>query len=316
MHQETVIRQGPRPEDEYTLISNHLCRSESISARAKVVYLYIRSQKDGWKITVGTVAESLGMSRNTVAAALRDLMEVGYVDRAQGRGEDGRLQRVVYTVYASPQAPRLKNCDTVEDRSKNERRLAQKMSQSGGEVGSKNERKCAQNLSESMLKNCAHKKTKKKTKKKRPPTTPPAAVEDGTESGSSGDTPEPPAVSATAATPALIEAELVPEPKPRTTTTTRTRLPEDWIPSPESVHRIREEFPRVTGEFLRMEHRKFADYWVNIPGKRGLKANWDATWRNWMRRALERHAPTAVPLRVGHRAEDWLPPEMREQNAY
>jgi uncharacterized protein YdaU (DUF1376 family) len=27
----------------------------------------------------------------------------------------------------------------------------------------------------------------------------------------------------------------------------------------------------------------FKDYWVSVPGARGIKANWDATWRNWIR---------------------------------
>lgn len=27
----------------------------------------------------------------------------------------------------------------------------------------------------------------------------------------------------------------------------------------------------------------FKDYWVSVPGSRGVKANWDATWRNWIR---------------------------------
>lgn len=27
----------------------------------------------------------------------------------------------------------------------------------------------------------------------------------------------------------------------------------------------------------------FKDYWVSVPGAKGVKANWDATWRNWIR---------------------------------
>jgi len=33
---------------------------------------------------------------------------------------------------------------------------------------------------------------------------------------------------------------------------------------------------------------EFVDYWVGVPGSRGVKADWDATWRNWVRRVLER----------------------------
>ena len=36
------------------------------------------------------------------------------------------------------------------------------------------------------------------------------------------------------------------------------------------------------------EHEKFMDYWRSVPGIRGQKIDWPATWRNWMRTAAER----------------------------
>jgi hypothetical protein len=33
------------------------------------------------------------------------------------------------------------------------------------------------------------------------------------------------------------------------------------------------------------ETEAFVDYWRGIPGAKGLKLDWLATWRNWMRRA-------------------------------
>lgn len=29
---------------------------------------------------------------------------------------------------------------------------------------------------------------------------------------------------------------------------------------------------------------EFRDYWIALPGQRGVKLDWDATWRNWVRR--------------------------------
>ena len=34
----------------------------------------------------------------------------------------------------------------------------------------------------------------------------------------------------------------------------------------------------------RKEHAVFVDYWIAQPGQKGVRTNWDATWRNWMRR--------------------------------
>ena len=33
---------------------------------------------------------------------------------------------------------------------------------------------------------------------------------------------------------------------------------------------------------------EFVDYWVAVPGQRGVKLDWLATWRNDVRRKLER----------------------------
>lgn len=65
------------------------------------------------------------------------------------------------------------------------------------------------------------------------------------------------------------------------------RLPEGWIPSSESVEKMRKEL-MVDSATLVYEHRKFSDYWLSVPGQKGVKLDWDRTWCNWMRTASER----------------------------
>lgn len=48
------------------------------------------------------------------------------------------------------------------------------------------------------------------------------------------------------------------------------RLPENWNPRPEDG-------------FNEIELEKFRDYWKGIAGQKGVKRDWDATWRNWLR---------------------------------
>lgn len=38
---------------------------------------------------------------------------------------------------------------------------------------------------------------------------------------------------------------------------------------------------------VRREADKFLDYWLSVPGQKGVKLNWHSTWRNWIRRAVE-----------------------------
>jgi hypothetical protein len=35
------------------------------------------------------------------------------------------------------------------------------------------------------------------------------------------------------------------------------------------------------------EWERFRDYWIAQPGQKGVKADWQATWRNWIRRAVD-----------------------------
>ncbi len=65
------------------------------------------------------------------------------------------------------------------------------------------------------------------------------------------------------------------------------RLPEDWQPTFEQ-RRFAESF----GLEWTAVADKFRDYWIAIPGQRGRKACWNATWRNWVRTEAER-APRA-----------------------
>jgi hypothetical protein len=61
-----------------------------------------------------------------------------------------------------------------------------------------------------------------------------------------------------------------------------TRLPDDWNPSNEDI-----EFANQTGVDWIKNAEIFRDYWLAQPGVKGRKANWSATWRNWVRRASE-----------------------------
>lgn len=64
-----------------------------------------------------------------------------------------------------------------------------------------------------------------------------------------------------------------------------TRLDADWRPDADTVAKIAAELP---GLDYQREHAVFVDYWLAQPGQRGVKVDWAATWRNWMRRAAER----------------------------
>lgn len=61
-----------------------------------------------------------------------------------------------------------------------------------------------------------------------------------------------------------------------------SRLPDDWTPPEEWLAWARTEKPGINAL---QEADKFKDFWHGKAGKDGRKANWQATWRNWIRNA-------------------------------
>jgi hypothetical protein len=61
---------------------------------------------------------------------------------------------------------------------------------------------------------------------------------------------------------------------------TATRIPEDFWPSKELLEWQAEHFEEVD---WKLETHKFVDYWSSVSGSKGMKTDWQATWRNWIR---------------------------------
>lgn len=64
-----------------------------------------------------------------------------------------------------------------------------------------------------------------------------------------------------------------------------TRLPNDWVPEP-----LPDDFVRkhgITQDIVQNEFEKFVDYWAAVPGAKGRKLDWQATWRTWLRNSRD-----------------------------
>lgn len=72
-----------------------------------------------------------------------------------------------------------------------------------------------------------------------------------------------------------------------------TRLPDDWKPSEADVETA---VASIGCQRVPAEIDKFRDYWRAKPGSGGKKLDWDATWRNWIRRAAEDSAARGPPV--------------------
>ena len=59
-----------------------------------------------------------------------------------------------------------------------------------------------------------------------------------------------------------------------------SRLPAAWEPDAEQVKFCRQERPDLLPAATAA---RFRDYWIAQPGAKGVKLDWSATWRNWVR---------------------------------
>lgn len=63
-----------------------------------------------------------------------------------------------------------------------------------------------------------------------------------------------------------------------------TRLSPDWMLTKALGDWALNEVPGWTPDDVRRSADTFRDYWVAKPGKDGVKLDWSATWRNWVRK--------------------------------
>jgi len=67
-----------------------------------------------------------------------------------------------------------------------------------------------------------------------------------------------------------------------------TRLPTDWVPTEAQILYCKTERPDLRPEWVAAN---FRDFWISKAGSDAVKLDWDATWRNWVRK--EREQPSA-----------------------
>jgi len=62
-----------------------------------------------------------------------------------------------------------------------------------------------------------------------------------------------------------------------------------------------EKYPLVD---FHLQTEAFIDYWTSQPGQKGVKSDWVATWRNWIRNSR----PTLQPAKPVQN-NDWMKSE-------
>lgn len=92
-----------------------------------------------------------------------------------------------------------------------------------------------------------------------------------------------------------------------------TRLPDDWVPS-FALKKWALDETNNQASFLVTEVFKFKDYWKACSGQKGVKLDWDATFRNWIRNSLKFHSGGVNEKSERHSAIDRVAGNVRRSN--
>ncbi|MGA5810145.1 hypothetical protein ACPC39_28850 [Streptomyces cellulosae] len=99
------VRRSVMAADQFTQIANGLFRDSRISYRAKGLFGYISTHRNGWLVTIAALVALGPDGRDAVRAGLNELEKFGYLVRDRVRRPNGTLGEIVYSITDRPAAP-------------------------------------------------------------------------------------------------------------------------------------------------------------------------------------------------------------------
>ncbi|MGW0648472.1 hypothetical protein ACWD4T_06665 [Streptomyces umbrinus] len=96
------IRRGVMAGDSFTQIANALFRDAQLSFKAKGLFGYVSTHRNGWQVTIADLVRLGPDGREAVRTALKELEARGYLIRERLRRPDGTLGEIVYCITDRP----------------------------------------------------------------------------------------------------------------------------------------------------------------------------------------------------------------------
>ncbi|MEU6054199.1 helix-turn-helix domain-containing protein [Streptomyces xanthochromogenes] len=96
------IQRGQMAGDNFTQIANSLFRDPRLSAKAKGIFGFISTHRDGWGVTPESIAAAMKDGVASIKTGLRELERFGYLVRKQERRPDGTMEPIVYEITDMP----------------------------------------------------------------------------------------------------------------------------------------------------------------------------------------------------------------------
>ena len=90
---------------DYTVMSNHHLRDQSLSLKAKGLLSMMLSLPEEWNYTTRGLASICKEGTDSIGSALKELERTGYIVRNRLRDSKGKILDVEYVIYETPHPP-------------------------------------------------------------------------------------------------------------------------------------------------------------------------------------------------------------------
>ena len=87
---------------DYTVMSNHHLRDQSLSLKAKGLLSMMLSLPEEWNYTIRGLASICKEGTDSIGSALKELERTGYIVRNRLRDSKGKILDVEYVIYETP----------------------------------------------------------------------------------------------------------------------------------------------------------------------------------------------------------------------
>lgn len=93
----------------FVTVHKNFIHDNKISWKAKGILLYLLSRPDDWQVYETELVKHTSDGLSSLKSGIKELEEVGYIQRARKRDEKGRLKEYEYSVFEHPTHIRISN---------------------------------------------------------------------------------------------------------------------------------------------------------------------------------------------------------------
>ncbi len=86
----------------YTQVNNYICKDNSLSYKAKGIWLYAFSRPDDWQFHLNDLINKSTDGEKSVRSGLIELEKSGYLRRTQDKDSKGKFSQVEWEFYETP----------------------------------------------------------------------------------------------------------------------------------------------------------------------------------------------------------------------